>query len=284
MQIIHRKNRTVLITGALFACLGVFATMRCFAEEPQPADSAKSLANTLEMKMIMIPGGKFSMGCGKDFNDKPVREVTITKSFYIGACEVSQKQFKEIMGFNPSWYAYKGDEMPVEGATWFEAVEFCKRLGKREGKKYRLPTEAEWEYACKAGANWMVATNSNLPEGVLDYAWTPENTDTKPHKIGTKKPNPWGLHDTIGNVYEWCSDWYNDVGYQGAAVIDPQGPEKSSNLLGSGGKVVRGGSSLGGLMNCLRLNRCSSTARNSITPYAAQRSVGFRVVCEAVAK
>jgi len=236
--------------------------------------------NSLGMQFVLIPAGEFTMGSGKDFNDVPQRKVKITKSFYLSVCEVTQAEFKQVMGLNPSWYAYKGDRRPVECVSWFDAAEFCERLGKKKGKTYRLPTEAEWEYACKAGVEWMAATGPNELTGISEFAWTPSNTLTETYPVGTKKPNPWGLYDMLGNVYEWCSDWYNDIAYRNAAAVDPTGPEQSSNTLNQGGKVSRGGSSLGGGMNCLRTNRCTSTARNAWTPYARHRSVGFRVVLE----
>jgi len=232
------------------------------------------------MTLVRIPAGEFTMGTGKDFNDAPPRRVTLTTPFHLGACEVTQKQFKAVMGANPSWFAYKGADLPVECVSWFEAVEFCRRLSEKEGRTYRLPTEAEWEYACKAGVDWMAASGRDEPEAVGDYAWTPGNADTQAREAATRKPNPWGLYDMIGNVYEWCSDWYDDAGYRDAPSTDPQGPEQCSNTLGQGGKVARGGSPLGGGMNCLRTNRCSSTARNTWTPYAKHRAIGFRVVCE----
>lgn len=242
--------------------------------------SEKGRTNSLGMKLVLIPAGEFTLGSGKDFNDKPQRSVAIAKPFFLSACEVTQRQFREIMGSNPSWLAYHGDSLPVECVSWFDAVEFCRRLGEKEGKHYRLPTEAEWEYACKAGNNWMTAAGPQEPTGVCDYAWTPDNTGTETHPVGAKKPNPWGLYDMLGNVYEWCSDWYDDIAYRTVAPVAPQGPAECSNTLDQGGRVARGGSSLGGGMNCLRTNRCSSTARNSWTPYARHRGLGFRVVCE----
>jgi formylglycine-generating enzyme required for sulfatase activity len=255
--------------------LGLFAS---WGAAQQPADPA--MTNSVGMELVRIPAGQFTMGSRRDFNDRPTRTVELTRPFLMSSCEVTQKQFREIMGYNPSWFAYKGDGLPVECASWFEAVEFCRRLGKREGRKYRLPTEAEWEYACKAGVDWMAATGPEEPEGVAEYAWTPGNTGTETRPVGTKKPNPWGLHDMLGNVYEWCADWYDDISYRGAETVDPQGPANSSNTLDQGGRVARGGSSLGGGMNCLRTNRCSSTARNTWTPYAKHRALGFRIVCE----
>jgi len=246
----------------------------------EPSQKREAFKNSLGMTLLPIPAGEFTMGSGLDFNDKPVRQVKLTKPFHMSACEVTQQQFKTIMGFNPSWLAYRGDQRPVECVSWFEAVEFCRRLSKKEGRSYRLPTEAEWEYACKAGVKWMAAKGREESKGVGEHAWTPANTGTETHPVGMKKPNPWGLYDMIGNVGEWCSDWYDDIAYRNAATVDPKGPAQCSNTLEQGGKVVRGGSSLGGGMNCLRTNRCSSTARNTWTPYAKHRSVGFRVVCE----
>ena len=110
---------------------------------------AEQFTNTLGMKMAPIPSGSFRMGSGKDFNDKPVRVVTISKPFYMGVCEVTQGQFKKLMGYNPSWLSYRRADYPVDCVSWYQAVEFCEKLSAKEGLKYRLPTEAQWEYACR---------------------------------------------------------------------------------------------------------------------------------------
>ena len=279
MQLLTPKPYDSLFACPAIRCLTLVLAMANmgYAESSQKREAFR---NSLNMTLLPIPAGEFMMGSGLDFNDKPVRRVKLTKPFYMSACEVTQQQFKAVMGFNPSWLAYKGDRRPVECVSWFEAIEFCLRLSKKEGRSYRLPTEAEWEYACKAGVKWMAAKGREEPANVREHAWTPANTGTETHPVGTKKPNRWGLYDIIGNVYEWCSDWYDDIAYRDAATVDPQGPAQCSNTLEQGGKVVRGGSSLGGGMNCLRTSRCSSTARNTWTPYAKHRSVGFRIVCE----
>lgn len=220
------------------------------------------------------------MGSGRDFNDSPPRKVRLTRSFLMATCEVSQAQFRATMGCNPSWLAYRSPTRPVECVSWHDAAEFCRRLSEKEGRTYRLPTEAEWEYACKAGQDWMAATGRAAPEGLDDHAWTPANTNTETQPIGKKKANPWGLYDMLGNVYEWCADWYDDIAYREAATTDPTGPQQSSNTLGQGGRVARGGSALGGGMNCLRTHRCTSTARNTWTPHARHRGLGFRVVAD----
>lgn len=241
------------------------------------SSAPKQFTNTNGMKMLYIPEGTFQMGSGKDFNDKPVRRVVLTKPYYIAAYEVTQAQFKKIMGYNPSWLSYNRSEYPASCVSWFEAVEFCNKLSEKEGKQYRLPTEAEWEYAARAGTETDFFFGEDKSE-LNEYAWTHENAKTtKP--VGHLKPNPWGLYDIYGNVYEWVSDWYAHDSYSRIETEAPKGVERKEGR--TGGKAARGGCFLGSCgMNSLRTERCSSTARNCWTPYAKHRAVGFRVVCE----
>jgi formylglycine-generating enzyme required for sulfatase activity len=204
------------------------------------AQASKELTNSIGMKLALIPKGTFKMGSfqkeeGRD-EDEVRHEVTLSNDFFLGVTEVTQKQYQEVMGKNPSKFV--GAQRPVEMVSWEDAVEFCERLSelpeeKKAGRVYRLPTEAEWEYACRAGSK--TAFSFGDESGSLgDFAWFKDNSDGKTQSVGEKKPNAWGLYDMHGNVWEWCSDWYGE--YPGKAVSDPAGPEKGSF------RVIRGGS------------------------------------------
>jgi len=184
-----------------------------------------------EIEMVYVPGGSFLMGSpdGKGGDDEhPQHRVTVP-SFYIGKYEVTQAQWRAVMGVNPS--NFKGDNLPVENVSWNDAKEFCRRLSQMTGKEYRLPTEAEWEYACRAGTTGDYA-------GELDaMAWYNENSGGKTHPVGQKQPNAFGLYDMHGNVWEWCQDVYHD-NYSGA-------PADGSAWMSGGHqdrRVLRGGS------------------------------------------
>jgi formylglycine-generating enzyme required for sulfatase activity len=167
---------------------------------------------------------------GRASNEGPQHEVTISKPFYMGATEVTQAQYEAVMGTNPS--KIKGPTNPVVSVSWEDAGEFCRKLSEKTGKTVRLPTEAEWEYACRAGTKTRFSFgDSDIALG--DYAWCGRNSGGKAHPVGRKKPNAWGLYDMHGNVWEWCVDWYGS--YSSGASTDPQG-------AGSGGtRVARGG-------------------------------------------
>jgi len=243
------------------------------------AESLPTAGAALGMQFVRIPAGTFMMGSGNDFNDAPAHEVSISQDFWLGTHEVTQDQFAEVMGFNPSWLAYHAGDRPVDSVTWFDAVKFCELFSEREGRVFRLPTEAEWEYACRAGTATTYFFGDDR-EPLTEYAWTPENC-SHPMPVGQLAPNPWGFHDILGNVYEWTADWHALDYYAESPETDPSGPATSSNKLGTAGKVARGGCWLGAVgMNCLRTDRYSSTARNCWTPYARHRAIGFRVVME----
>jgi len=188
------------------------------------------------MKLVLIRPGKFMMGSpdseqGHKADEGPQHQVTISKPFYMGMTEVTQAQYEAVMGTNPS--NTKAPTNPVDSITWHEAVEFCRKLSEKTGKTFRLPTEAEWEYACRTG------TKTRFPFGdsesaLGDYAWYGSNSGDKTHPVGRKKPNAWGLYDMHGNVWEWCADWYGD--YPKGAATDPQGPASGRD------RFLRGGS------------------------------------------
>ncbi len=214
------------------------------------------------MQLKVIPAGTFTMGEGDD-----AHQVTLTKPFRIGVHEVTQEQYERVMGSNPSHF--KDPQNPVERVSWVDAVKFCEKLSaspeeKAAGRVYRLPSEAEWEYACRAGTTTTYSFGND--EGALgDYAWYNASSTNKTHLVGEKRENPWGLYDMHGNVWEWCQDWYGN--YRMGAVTDPTGPNSGS------ARVDRGGS-----WNDLAEN-CRSASRSHASPSYRNLYIGFRVVC-----
>lgn len=192
-----------------------------------------------KLQMVFVKGGAFVMGDDNgEYWEKPAHKVVVS-DFYIGRYEVTQKQWTELMGTNPSFF--KGcDNCPVESVNWHDVQEFIKKLNQKTGLAYRLPTEAEWEYA--AGASTGSATSrtkyagTNKEDELGDYAWYEKNSDNKTHPVGTKKPNNLGIYDMSGNVWEWCSDWYIKDYYGKSQLNNPKGP--SSGLL----RALRSGS------------------------------------------
>jgi formylglycine-generating enzyme required for sulfatase activity len=190
------------------------------------------------MKLVLIPKGMFMMGSpteevGRNL-DEEQHEVTISKEYYLGAFEVTQGQYEKVMGKNPSHFQKpvlrKNDSSmhPVEKVSWDDAFGFCKRLSelpeeKKAGRVYRLPTEAEWEYACRAGSKTAYSFG-NDSKSLGDYAWFNANSNAQTHPVGEKNPNAWGLYDMHGNVHEWFSDWYGE--YMKDAATDPWGPSE----------------------------------------------------------
>ncbi len=200
-----------------------------------------------ELGMVLLPikPGTFMMGSPPNEKSRDIKEmqhkVTLTQPFWLGRCEVMQAEYEAIMGENPSHF--KGANRPVEEVSWDDAVEFCKKLTTRDrrarrlprgcGYVYRLPTEAEWEYCCRAGTTTAYCFDNNARK--LDqYAWYHSNSRDRTHEVGQKKPNAWGLYDMYGNVWEWCYDWYAKD-YPRGAVTDPVGPAEGSY------RVLRGG-------------------------------------------
>jgi formylglycine-generating enzyme required for sulfatase activity len=188
------------------------------------------------MEFVLIPAGEFQMGSNdaQAFDDeKPVHTVRLTKAFYLGKYEVTQAQWEAVMGNNPS--SFKGDTaLPVESVSWRDAQEFISRLNTRERGTafYRLPTEAEWEYAARAGSTTAYSFGNNASD-LGRYAWHSENAGGKTHPVGQLQPNAWGLYDMHGNVWEWVQDWHGT--YSSGTAVDPAGPASGSNRVNRGG-------------------------------------------------
>jgi formylglycine-generating enzyme required for sulfatase activity len=215
------------------------------------------------MEFVTIQPGSFRMGCAEgdtncDPDENPPHQVRITKSFQLGKHEVTQAQWVSVMGATLNLSRFKGDTLPAENMTYFQVEEFLKRLNARnDGFTYRLPTEAEWEYAARAGT-----TGPNT--GPLnDVAWHMGNSGGKTHPVGGKKPNAWGLHDMEGNVYEWTSDWFFD--YEEDPLTDPKGPDTGFE------KVPRGGA----WESTPKGVRTSN--RNKLEPDGESYLIGFRL-------
>ncbi len=254
------------------------------AKQPQTAGAGHlgvpvEVTNSIGMKLAFIPAGEFLMGSPNsdsdaDSDEKPQHTVRITKSFYLGVTEVTQEQYERVMDSNPSHF--KGAQLPVENVSWNDAMEFCRKLSELRaersvGRVYRLPTEAEWEYACRAGSTtkWSFGDSES---SLGDYAWFSSNAGRKTHPVGTKKPNAWGLYDMHGNVLEWCSDWWKRD-YTTTTVSDPTGPATGSY------RVYRGGGWSYCAWSCRSAFR---NARSTGAPESRGDSLGFRLAFSSV--
>ncbi|KKK80247.1 hypothetical protein LCGC14_2825390, partial [marine sediment metagenome] len=199
-----------------------------------PKELAVDLGGGVKMEMVLIPAGSFLMGDAFLMDvAKPVHKVRITKPFYLGKYEVTQEQWEAVMGSNPS--RSKGAKNPVEMVSWDDCQQFLVKLNAksgRQGGKFVLPTEAQWEYACRAGSAGKFCFGDDEKQ-LGEYAWYGDNSDGKTHAVGGKKPNTFGLHDMHGNVWEWCQDWYGAYGAE--AVDEPSGPTTGSGHVGRGG-------------------------------------------------
>jgi formylglycine-generating enzyme required for sulfatase activity len=218
---------------------------------------------SVEMQFAWIPPGAFLMGDDSIRNEKPVHRVTLTRGFYMGVYPVTQAQWRAVMG----WAACKfpDEDRPVEMVSWSDAQEFCEKLRGLLRKAIRLPTEAEWEYACRAGTQ-TTYSNSDDEDELGDVAWYDETSDEETHPVGELSPNEWGLYDMHGNVWEWCQDLAESP-YPGADRVDPQGPATLKSPL----RIVRGGAWDNPATSC------RSAARHWQTPTSRFPTFGFRV-------
>jgi formylglycine-generating enzyme required for sulfatase activity len=217
------------------------------ANNPAPATNAASRVAPSPSAMILIRGAKFMMG-DKDEVDASPHEVVVD-DFLMDRYLVTQEDYQRVMGSNPS--RWKGEKNPVEQLRWSDAVRFCNKRSELEGLEpcydlktlkcnfdlsgYRLPTEAEFEFACRAGTTTAYFFGDD-PSKLGDYAWFEKNSGGRPRAVGQKQPNPWGLYDINGMVWEWCNDFYKVDYYQESPKENPKGPPEGQN------KVLRGGS------------------------------------------
>ena len=216
------------------------------------------------MEMIYVAPGSFMMGSPKSEacrdGDEKQHRVTLTKGVWLGKYEVTQEQWKSVMGNNRSHF--KWDDLPVENVSWEDCQEFIRKVNAQLNCGARLPTEAEWEYACRAGSSGPYAGGS------LDsMGWYADNSGWKTHPVGQKSPNAWGFYDMHGNVYEWCNDWYGE--YPSHSVTDPMGTASGD------GRVLRGGCWISYSYSCRSASRSRSRPGNRSSGY------GFRLCCSA---
>lgn len=248
----------------------------------KPTVSGKEIKNSIGMEFVSIPAGSFMMGSPESEKDstedeRPQHQVTISKDFYLGKYEVTQRQWKTIMGDNPSYFKDCGDDCPVENVSWDEVQVFIRILNTKGDGKYRLPTEAEWEYTCRAGATGEFAGDlnaiawyyNNSGDQILSGEWDAaklKSNNNRTHKVGTKQANAWGVYDMHGNVWEWCQDWFGE--YPSGAITDPTGGISGAH------RIFRGGS-MGFPSEYLR-----SAKRAYHTPSERQLNLGFRLLKE----
>jgi len=302
-----KSKRTLLATAAVALAIAAGAIIYLQAREPDPeglpypfdAEEAQrrqqaeaerlgvpvqdvlSLGGGLTVKLVLIPAGNFLMGSseteefGYCYGERPQHKVAITKPFYMGATEVTQAQWRAVMGREPWKGRDNVRETPENAASyinWHDAVKFCRKLSRTAGKTVRLPTEAEWEYACRAGsAGWFHYGDDPDCSRLGEYAWYNDNAysrrETYPHAVGQKKPNAWGLYDMHGNVYEWCHDWYDPDFYAEADTVDPRNTTIQSIF-----HVLRSSTWQSSAL-C-----CRSALRAWRADHASSDGIGFRVV------
>lgn len=256
-----------------------------YAPRDKPPALTLDFGGGVLTELVLIPAGTFTMGSNEYENEKPPHEVTISKTFYMGKYQVTQQQWHAVMGGNPSYF--EGAKNPVDAVSWDDCQEFCKKLSAKGASPLRLPREAEWEYACRAGTTGPYAGTGELD----DMGWFADNSgddrldsqhirntdkahhaarlranNPRTHPVGQKEPNAWGLYDMHGNVYEWCADWFGR--YSSTSETDPTGAASGD------GRAIRGGS-----WNYFSYG-CRSAYRHYNSPSDRNRVCGFRLVLD----
>lgn len=268
-------KQSLLISALL---LGLTSLAGAATPPPQPAAPVTVPGYTdaaTGMEFVFIKGGCFKMGSkdGEDADHQPVHEVCLS-DYYLGKYEVTQGQWQSIMGSNPSQNKKCGDKCPVDKVSWNDIQQFLVKLNAKSGKIYRLPTEAEWEYAASRSINDIPAElpGAKVEEWMDDYGWFKANSEGVTHPVGQKKPSFLGLYDMGGNVYEWCQDRYSEAYYQESPKNDPQGPNEGTM------RVQRGGARNSSLFDL------KTFARGRNESDARTASAGFRVAIPASQK
>jgi formylglycine-generating enzyme required for sulfatase activity len=300
-------SRAMSLCGLLLVLPGLLSWPLAAADaEPDPdvdltlSGGGGGFTNSVGMKLVRISGGKFMMGAPDDephavANERPRHQVEITRDFYLGTHEVTQKVYAQLMDKNPSYFSKDGagngivqnvntDAFPVESVSWLDAQAFIKKLNalpaeKKARRTYRLPTEAEWEYACRTGADVKEAFTLKKPSASLSSAQA--NFDgnqpfgggvkgpnlQRPCKVGSYEANPFGLYDMHGNILEWCEDWYGERTYSDKDRWDPKGPNNGQYRMLKGGSFAYSGL------------YCRTAYRNYAGPDYVANFIGFRVAC-----
>ena len=286
-------SRRKKVALAVFAACLLAGGIWYYATDRPKVDLTLDLGNGVTMKLVLIPAGKFTMGSPATEPDRnphegPQHEVTIGKPFYMGIYAVTQEQYEQVMGTNPS--EFKGAKNPAHNVSWNDATEFCKKLSEKTGRRVKLPTEAQWEYACRAGTTTAYNSGATVSPGQADCdfsgsnatpglwqkftAWVrsffpaPKQPQGGPKPVGSFKPNGFGLYDMHGNIFQWCADWYARDYYANSPTTDPAGPENGLE------RVERGGS----YNQYPQFGR--SAVRFSDDPSLRTRGGGFRVVLD----
>jgi formylglycine-generating enzyme required for sulfatase activity len=255
---------------------GTSLVARIQREEPGATAELTLLRGGQPRKVTVVLGENDGLRDGKERDDeRPLHEVTLN-DFFLGRLEVTQAEWERVMGSNPS--RRKGARLPVDGVLWEEAKEFARRLSEKSGRRYRLPTEAEWEYAARAGGRNGRWPGTSAGEELGRHAWFAANSGDVTHPVGEKLPNALGLHDMAGNVAEWCADWYQRTHYTPVPARNPAGPPTGEENLWyeKDRHVVRGGSFRSDAWDC----RASSRAVQAVEGISSD-DTGFRLVMEA---
>ena len=262
------EGQTVSISGSLTSSTSSSSANTLSSSGSSLSGNALTISvkNGINIEMVKVEAGSFNMGATPEMenpweDEKPVHRVTLTNDYYIGKYEVTQALWQAVMGSNPS--NFKGDALPVEQVSWNDCQDFISKLNAMTGKRFRLPTEAEWEYAARGGkkSRGYQYSGSNT---LGDVAWYSDNSGKKTHDVGTKQPNELGIYDMTGNVWEWCQDWYGS--YSSSPQTNPTGAVRGSDRVNRGGSWV----------NSAR--DCRSSCRGSYAPDDRYIGLGLRLV------
>lgn len=274
-----QSNRRPRLLHTLLVFAGTALLVGCrrgTPESPATAAPLESIITSSGIEMLLVPAGEFLMGDASGaVNERPMRRVAVS-AFYMDRYEMTQAAYQRLMGKNPA--KSPGENKPVERVSWVSAAQFCNMRSLREGLEpcydpqtlqcnfnangYRLPTEAEWEYACRAGTQTRFSFGDD-PRRLQGYAWYESNSNETTHPVGGKAPNPWGFYDMYGNVWEWCNDFYEDRYAAAERITNPRGPESGEDV------VIRGG----GWRSTE--DECRSSARHHEPPALADVCFGY---------